>query len=206
MNHRTRTRNICLTIAYDGTDFHGWQRQLDQPTVQGCLETAIRKIVGKPVTLWGSGRTDAGVHASHQVANFRTTSRIPCSNLVTALNDLIAPTVRVKKAWEVRDTFHARYDVRAKTYWYRILQTPICCSERAAALSSGQARSVELPWEPRLSTCRCRLVRRSSSMRWRRLSQRILDRRGSISGRRVGLIQDIDQRTAMITLTRCPRR
>ena len=74
----------------------------------------------------GSGRTDAGVHASHQVANFRTTSRIPCSNLVTALNDLIAPTVRVKKAWEVRDTFHARYDVRAKTYWYRILQTPIC--------------------------------------------------------------------------------
>ena len=126
MNDRTRTRNICLTIAYDGTDFHGWQRQLDQPTVQGCLETAIRKIVGKPVTLWGSGRTDAGVHASHQVANFRTTSRIPCSNLVTALNDLIAPTVRVKKAWEVRDTFHARYDVRAKTYWYRILQTPIC--------------------------------------------------------------------------------
>jgi tRNA pseudouridine38-40 synthase len=126
MNDTAGTRNICLTIAYDGTDFHGWQRQPDQPTVQGCLEAAIRKILGKPATLGGSGRTDAGVHALHQVANFRTTSRIPCSNLVTALNDLIAPTVRVKKAREVRDAFHARYDVLAKTYWYRILQTPTC--------------------------------------------------------------------------------
>lgn len=125
-NREERSRNICLTIAYDGTEFHGWQRQPDRPTVQGCLETAIGKIVGNPVALWGSGRTDAGVHALNQVANFKTASPIPCPNLIKAINDLIAPTVRIKEAREVKDRFHARYDVRSKTYRYRILQTPIC--------------------------------------------------------------------------------
>ncbi len=119
-------RNIRLVLAYDGTDFHGWQRQPAAPTIQGCLEEAIQKLTGASVQVYGSGRTDAGVHALHQVANFQTVSSIPGPNLVKALNDLLPPTVRVKAADEVAPAFHARYDVRSKTYRYRILQTPLC--------------------------------------------------------------------------------
>jgi tRNA pseudouridine38-40 synthase len=119
-------RNIRLIIAYDGTDFHGWQRQPDLPTVQECLEAAIQKLVGMPVELWGSGRTDAGTHASRQVANFKSASPIPCASLLKALNDLLPPTVRVRDAREVADGFHARYDARSKTYRYRVLQSPVC--------------------------------------------------------------------------------
>jgi len=119
-------RNICLRVAYDGTDFHGWQRQPDLPTVQACIEAAIEKVTGASARLWGSGRTDAGVHALNQVANFKTDCRIPCENLVKALNNLLPPTVRVKEAREAAGDFHARYDVRTKTYRYRILQAPVC--------------------------------------------------------------------------------
>ncbi len=117
-------RNIRLILAYDGTDFRGWQRQPDAPTIQACLEDAIQKLTGAPAQVCGSGRTDAGVHASHQVANFQTGSTIPCANFVKALNDLLPPTVRIKSADEVAATFHARYDVRRKTYRYRIVMTP----------------------------------------------------------------------------------
>jgi tRNA pseudouridine38-40 synthase len=122
-------RNLRLVIAYDGTDFHGWQRQPNLPTVQELLEMTIQRVVGhaeKPVQVWGSGRTDAGAHASCQVANFKTTSPIPCSNLLKALNDLLPQTVRVRDAREVPESFHARYDVRSKTYRFRILLAPIC--------------------------------------------------------------------------------
>jgi tRNA pseudouridine38-40 synthase len=119
-------RNIRLVLAYDGTHFHGWQRQPAVPTIQGCLEETIQKLTGASVQVYGSGRTDAGVHALHQVANFQTVSSIPCPNLIKALNDSLPPTVRVKAADEVAPTFHARYDVRSKTYRYRILQTPLC--------------------------------------------------------------------------------
>jgi tRNA pseudouridine38-40 synthase len=118
-------RNIRLTIAYDGTDFHGWQRQPNAPTIQSCLEAALGRIVGSAVTVMASGRTDAGVHAANQVANFKTSSSIPCPNLVQAVNDLLPPTVRVKEAAEVPDEFHARYAMRSKTYRYRILQAPV---------------------------------------------------------------------------------
>jgi tRNA pseudouridine38-40 synthase len=119
-------RNIRLILAYDGTDFHGWQRQPDAPTIQACLEDALAKLTGVPVSVCGSGRTDAGVHALHQVANFHTASTIPCANFVRALNDLLPPTVRVKGADDVAPAFHARYDVLRKTYRYRILVTPVC--------------------------------------------------------------------------------
>jgi tRNA pseudouridine38-40 synthase len=119
-------RNIRLTVAYDGTDFHGWQRQPGLPTIQACVETAIERVTGAPAHLWGSGRTDAGVHALSQVANFKTECPIPCENLVKALNNLVPPTVRIKEAREVPASFHARYNVRSKTYRYRILQAPIC--------------------------------------------------------------------------------
>jgi len=119
-------RNIRVTIAYDGTGFHGWQRQPSVPTVQACLEDAISRVVGEPVRLFGSGRTDAGVHALGQVANFTSSCRIPLSNLVKAVNNILPPEVRLRQACEVPLRFHARYDVRSKTYRYRILQSEVC--------------------------------------------------------------------------------
>jgi tRNA pseudouridine38-40 synthase len=119
-------RNIRLVVAYDGTDFHGWQRQPSLPTVQGLLEETIARLCQEPVILYGSGRTDAGVHALAQVANFTATCRIPCANLVKALNALLPPAVRVRAASDVAPGFHARYDVRSKTYRYRIVRAPIC--------------------------------------------------------------------------------
>jgi tRNA pseudouridine38-40 synthase len=119
-------RNIRLVIAYDGTDYHGWQRQPQVATVQEILETRFAKIVGKPVQIYGSGRTDAGVHAAGQVANFETPCPIPCKSLRIALNNLLPPSVRVRRVQEVDGAFHARYDARSKTYRYRILQSPVC--------------------------------------------------------------------------------
>jgi len=119
-------RNIHLTIAYDGTEFHGWQRQPKAPTIQSCLEAALERIVEHAVKVVAAGRTDAGVHAAKQVANFRTSSRIPCLNLTKAVNDLLPLTVRVKEAQEAPHDFHARYAARSKTYRYRILQAQVC--------------------------------------------------------------------------------
>jgi tRNA pseudouridine38-40 synthase len=119
-------RNILLTLAYDGTEFRGWQRQPDQPTIQACVEAAIERVTGVSARLWGSGRTDAGVHALNQIAHFKTECPIPCANLTKALNDVLPHSVRVKEAAEVGADFHARYDVKSKTYRYRILQAPVC--------------------------------------------------------------------------------
>jgi tRNA pseudouridine38-40 synthase len=118
-------RNLCLHIAYDGTEFYGWQRQKQRPTVQECLEAALEKLLGAKVALTGSGRTDAGVHALGQVANFRTTSSIPAKNLQQALNDLLPDTIKITEAGDVGASFHARLCARAKTYRYRILQAPV---------------------------------------------------------------------------------
>ena len=119
-------RNIRLVLAYDGTDFHGWQRQPQAPTIQEELEARIEKITGARATLHGSGRTDAGVHAAGQVANFRTECPIPCASLVKALNDVLPVAVRVREAEDVPARFHAKYSAKAKTYRYRILQAAIC--------------------------------------------------------------------------------
>lgn len=119
-------RNVRLDIAYDGTDFSGWQRQPGHTTVQGSIETALERTLGEAVRLTASGRTDAGVHAARQVANFRTSNRIGCPNLRTALNNALPRSVRILSAAEVSPTFHARFDVVSKTYRYRILQGPIC--------------------------------------------------------------------------------
>lgn len=119
-------RNLRLLLAYDGSDFFGWQRQAAAPTIQGCLEATLEKILGEQVRVLGSGRTDAGVHALNQVANFKTGCRIPCKNLLKALNNLLPAAVRVKEVREVSERFHARYGTRAKTYRYRIHQGPIC--------------------------------------------------------------------------------
>ncbi len=118
-------RNIRLTLAYDGTDFSGWQRQPNRPTVQGLLESHLETILGERAKVTGSGRTDAGVHASNQVANFKTSSTIPTPNLMKALNDRLPVSLRIKAASELPLSFHARYDVVSKTYRYRILVTPV---------------------------------------------------------------------------------
>ncbi len=119
-------RNLRLRIAYDGTDFSGWQRQPGQPTVQGGIEAALEKILGHPAALTGSGRTDAGVHAAGQVANFHTENPIPNRNLLRALNDTLPSCIRILRAREAEPAFHARYNARAKVYRYRILQAAIC--------------------------------------------------------------------------------
>jgi len=119
------SRNIKLTIEYDGSAYHGWQRQADDMTVQQALEDAIAGLVGLPVTLYGSGRTDAGVHALGQVANFRTTSSIPTDRFPHAINGAVARDIAVLAAEDAPDDFHARYSATGKTYRYTLLNRPI---------------------------------------------------------------------------------
>jgi len=119
-------RNLKLIIAYDGTDFAGWQIQPDAATVQGTLLLAIGRITGEKVLPQGSGRTDAGVHALAQVATFQTVSAIPTKNFVIALNDKLPASIRVLAAEEVAPDFHPRKSAQAKTYRYRIYREAIC--------------------------------------------------------------------------------
>lgn len=118
-------RNLKLTLAYDGSPFHGWQVQPARPTVQGTLAEAIERITGEKVMPQGSGRTDAGVHALAQVATFATSSSIPSGNLVKALNSVLPDTVRVLAVDDVAEDFHARRSAKAKTYQYRIYRGDI---------------------------------------------------------------------------------
>jgi len=117
-------RNIRLTLEYDGTRYHGWQRQKNALTIQEVLETALARLCGDAVKLHGSGRTDAGVHALGQIANFRTLSHIPLKAFHAGLNSLLPPDIAVLEAAEVPPEFHARKSARAKTYEYRILNRP----------------------------------------------------------------------------------
>jgi tRNA pseudouridine38-40 synthase len=119
-------RNIKLILAYDGTDFCGWQVQPDSPSIQGTLAAAIGRITGEKVLPQGSGRTDAGVHALAQVATFQTESVIPAANIVVALNDILPTSIRMLEASEVEADFHARKSAKAKTYRYRIFREAIC--------------------------------------------------------------------------------
>lgn len=119
-------RNLKLILAYDGSDFCGWQVQPDGGSVQGTLASAIGRITGEKVLPQGSGRTDAGVHALAQVATFQTESVIPAANLVTALNDILPASIRMIEASEVPADFHARKSAKAKIYRYRILREAIC--------------------------------------------------------------------------------
>lgn len=119
-------RRIRITVAYDGTDFHGWQVQPDLPTIQGVLEEIIGGIEGSPVHVAGSGRTDAGVHALAQVAAFTIANPIPVDNLQRAVNRLLPPAIRILDAMETHDAFHPRFDAIAKTYRYTLFRAPVC--------------------------------------------------------------------------------
>ena len=119
-------RTWKLILAYDGTDFHGWQVQPGEPTIQGELQAALRRITGESPLPQGSGRTDAGVHALAQVASFALQALIPPGNLLHALNRTLPPSIQVLEARTVRSTFHARHSAVAKTYEYRVFRGKIC--------------------------------------------------------------------------------
>ena len=115
-----------LTLAYDGTDFKGWQVQPGEITVQGELQAALGRITGEEPLPQGSGRTDAGVHALGQVASFALQAPIPPANLQRALNRTLPASIRVIETLPVPNTFHARHSAVAKTYEYRVFRGQIC--------------------------------------------------------------------------------
>ena len=100
-------RNIKLTIEYDGKDFNGWQQQPDKLNIQGTIENAIEQITGEKIELNASGRTDAGVHAIGQVANFKTNSKLPINKFAIAINSKLKKSIRIISAEEVDERFHS---------------------------------------------------------------------------------------------------
>ncbi len=130
-------RNIRITIEYDGTDYSGWQKQPQGvSTVQGVLESTLSRIVQEDVVLTAAGRTDRGVHARGQVANFRISSDRALSRLSYAVNSLLPSTIRITKIDEVEDDFHARYSALVREYRYFFLEKPSAMYRRFAGYSS----------------------------------------------------------------------
>ncbi|MDL1959502.1 MAG: tRNA pseudouridine(38-40) synthase TruA [Deltaproteobacteria bacterium] len=114
-------RNIKLTIQYNGTKYHGWQRQISQISIQGVIEAALEKMTGEQVCLIGSGRTDTGVHALAQVANFHTDSKIPLEGFLKGLNSLLPEDIAILATSEASPGFHSTRDSICKIYCYHIL-------------------------------------------------------------------------------------
>ena len=127
MSNRSEEKNIKLVISYDGTGYFGWQRQPDRPTIQGTIEEGIETMVGKPVSLIASGRTDAGVHAIHQVANFRVSTTITPPVFLKGLNALLPDSITIEEAGYVPLDFHARFHAKSKVYEYRIYNQKLPC-------------------------------------------------------------------------------
>ncbi len=140
----SETRNIKLVIEYKGTSFAGWQFQPGQTTVQGEIEAAIHKVTGEKATLIGAGRTDAGVHALGQVANFQTTHSLEAGRFREALNYHTSSDIRILSSEEVSPTFHARFDALWRRYRY------ILARERSAIYR-------DLRWENETLVDRARL-------------------------------------------------
>ena len=115
-------RNIKFILAYDGTDFSGWQSQPGQSTIQGTLTDVVEKLTQRRLTMHAAGRTDAGVHATGQVVNFKTQSELAAEEFQRAFNALLPPAIRVVAAEEVAPDFHSRWSALAKTYRYRIFR------------------------------------------------------------------------------------
>jgi tRNA pseudouridine38-40 synthase len=128
-----------LVLAYDGSEFHGWQVQPDRVTVQGELRNALARITGEDVLPQGSGRTDTGVHALGQVASFALSAPIPGANLARALNRTLPASIRVLSATRMPGDFHARHSAISKTYEYRIFRGEICPPWQARYVYAFQA-------------------------------------------------------------------
>ncbi len=122
-------RNLQLTIAFDGTNFSGWQKQLNAPTIQGEIEKVLGTITNNPVTLHGAGRTDAGVHALGMVASFQTNSLISPAELLRGANSILPLSIRILEIKNAPPDFHARFSTISKTYFYIIdtgaIQSPV---------------------------------------------------------------------------------
>jgi len=114
-------RTLRMILEYDGTAYHGWQRQANGLTIQQVLEEKIAVITGEMVKVIGSGRTDAGVHALGQVAHFKTAVTIPDVHFLQGINSLLPRDIAVKALQEVDPSFHARYDAKSKVYLYQIV-------------------------------------------------------------------------------------
>ena len=111
-------RTIKLKLAYDGTHYHGWQRQENGPTIQEHVERVVSLICNSHITVHGAGRTDAGVHAHGMTAHFKTSKGISCSKLQKGLNSLLPDAIRVISLADESPDFHARYSALSKTYYY----------------------------------------------------------------------------------------
>lgn len=133
-------RNIRLCVEYDGTEYCGWQRQENGLSIQQRIEEAIGRMTGVQSRVIGSGRTDAGVHAVGQVANFHTDSRLEERSLLMGLNSLLPPDIAVRGVREVDPSFHARFDAKSKMYLYRI------CNRRVRP--ALERRFAWFIWEP----------------------------------------------------------
>jgi tRNA pseudouridine38-40 synthase len=138
---RSFSRNLKLTIEYDGSHFFGFQRQRNQPTIQEALEKALTRLLNRPTKITAAaGRTDSGVHAGGQVVNFRTDSALPLKKIQKGLNALLPKEIVVKEAAEAPAGFHARYSARSKTYEYRVLN-----SETRSPLLNGRVYQYHYP-------------------------------------------------------------
>ena len=167
--------NFKITIEYDGSAYHGWQRQAAERTIQGEIENALMIMTGDSITVIGSGRTDAGVHALSQAANFRCNTSLTPEAFLKGLNSLLPEDIVITSCKMVSEKFHARYDVKSKVYHYRILNRslPAAISRHYAwhirkkldlsamkeALSyiigSHDFKAFEGSGSPRASTVRC---------------------------------------------------
>lgn len=135
--------NFRLLIQYDGTDFHGWQVQSGERTVQGELTKVVSLLEGSEVFVCGSGRTDAGVHAEGQVANIKLTKQFTPEKLRAAINGNLSKDVRVLEVDEVSEEFHSRFSAKGKTYLYRVINAPVI-SPFWVRHAAHEARGVDL--------------------------------------------------------------
>ena len=121
-------RNVRLDICYDGTKYRGWQRlSSSDNTIQGKLETALSRILNEPVEITGSGRTDAGTHAMHQVVNFHCNSSMPAVEILAKLRKYLPEDIGIYSCKNVSPRFHARLNAKTKTYHYRVWDSKIPC-------------------------------------------------------------------------------
>ncbi|HUI31701.1 MAG TPA: tRNA pseudouridine(38-40) synthase TruA [Candidatus Acidoferrales bacterium] len=128
-------RNIALLVEYDGTAYNGWQIQKNGRSIQATIEKALSKILQEKIKIIGAGRTDAGVHAAGQVANFHARSNMEAVKIAYALNGILPQDIAIRKAADVSDDFHSRFDAKSRVYVYRITRRKAPLMRHYAAFS-----------------------------------------------------------------------